>query len=90
MFKKKEKPGQLNGVKGRLALTAVGVFIVLAGIGRSRMGEQVVRHWTGQPFYSAGLIAVGAFVILLAFVPFSWIRKAAEIHPSNDKRHHSQ
>jgi len=71
-------------------LIAAGACIVLVGIGRLRLGEQIVRHWTGQPFYSAGLVAVGVLVVLMAFVPFSWIRKAAEVHPSNDKRHHSQ
>jgi hypothetical protein len=40
-------------------------------------GVQVVTHWTGQPMFSLGLLAAGGLCILLAFIPTSWIGKAA-------------
>ena len=93
MHTKKQSPGQLGGIKGRLVLFAAGVCIALVGLARLRLGEEVVRHWTGQPFYSAGLVAVGAFVILMAFVPVAWISKAVQTDRSpshhGDKTHTS-
>ncbi len=68
----------------RLILFAV----ILAGVGllRLRGGILVVRHFTGQPMFSWGLIAGGIVCILLAIVPLSWVQKAAETgvlhHPS--------
>lgn len=62
--------GRLKLVGAGLALTGVGVALLLRGV-------QVVTHWTGQPMFSWGLIAGGGLCILLALIPGSWIAKAA-------------
>jgi hypothetical protein len=62
---------------GRLKAIGAGVAIAAVGILRLRGGVQVVTYWTGQPMFSWGLIAAGAFCILSAFLPKSWIAKAA-------------
>jgi hypothetical protein len=63
----------------RFKLISAGA--VLAGVGLLWMerGIQVLRHWTGQPLFSWGLIATGLFCIVLALIPTSWIAKAAEL-----------
>ena len=60
----------------RLKLIAAGAVLILVGTVRLLNGVQVVRHWTGQPMFSVGLVAAGGLCILLAFIPTSWIEKA--------------
>jgi hypothetical protein len=36
-------------------------------------GIQVVRHWTGQPMFSWGLLAGGAVVVAAALIPDQWV-----------------
>ena len=64
---------------GRFKL--IGAGLVLSGVGAARIlvGEQVVRHSNGQPMFSWGLVAAGLLCFLLAFVPASWVARAAEI-----------
>jgi hypothetical protein len=61
----------------------VGAGLILAGVGMAWMlnGVQVVRHGTGQPLFSWGLVASGLLCIVLAIIPGSWIVKAAETKP---------
>jgi hypothetical protein len=63
---------------GRLKL--IGAGFALAGVGILRIigGIQVVRHGNGQPMFSWGLIAGGIICFILAFVPLSWIARAAK------------
>jgi hypothetical protein len=61
--------GRLKAVGAGLALVAVGLLRLLAGV-------QVVTHWTGQPMFSWGLIAAGMICIFSAFIPSSWIARA--------------
>jgi hypothetical protein len=62
---------------GRLKLIGTGLFLACIGSIRLARDVQVVTHWTGQPLFSWGLIAGGGLCILLAFIPPSWITKAA-------------
>ena len=59
----------------RLKLVALGMIILLVGLVRQLSGEVVLTHWTGQPQYSFGLIAAGGFMIVMAFIPSSWLSK---------------
>jgi hypothetical protein len=61
-------------------LKLAGAGLILAGVGIAWMlnGVQVVRHSTGQPLFSWGLVASGVLCIILAMIPQSWIAKAAE------------
>ena len=61
--------GRLKLVGAGLAMTAVGIAMLLRGV-------QVTTHWTGQPMFSWGLIAGGGLCIFLALIPASWIAKA--------------
>jgi hypothetical protein len=62
---------------GRLKLVGAGLALTVVGIAMLLRGVQVVTHWTGQPMFSWGLIAAGGLCILLALIPASWIAKAA-------------
>jgi hypothetical protein len=58
MVPKKESPRF-----GRLKLAAAGFALAGVGIARLMQGIQVVTHWTGQPMFSWGLIALAASVL---------------------------
>ena len=62
---------------GRLKLVGAGLAITIVGVALLLRGVQVVTHGTGQPMFSWGLIAGGGLCILLALIPASWIAKAA-------------
>ena len=64
--------GRTKLVGAGLALTGVGTALIVRDV-------QMVRHWTGQPLFSWGLVAAGGLCIVLAIVPESWITKAADI-----------
>jgi hypothetical protein len=55
--------------------------IVVAGLGLLELkgGRIVLVHWTGQPLYSAGLVAMGVLLIVFAFLPNSWVARIARI-----------
>ncbi len=55
--------------KGRLTVFAAGAILALVGYVRLKEGVFVVRHWTGQPMFSYGLIAAGLVLIIVAVVP---------------------
>jgi hypothetical protein len=69
------RPGK--AIIGRLKLVGVGLVLAGVGIGRMMSGMQVVRHSNGQPVFSWGLIAGGIVCFILAFIPISWVAKAA-------------
>jgi hypothetical protein len=54
---------------GRLKLITVGLVLALVGLARMLRGILVVRHWTGQPMFSWGLIAAGGLCILIGCHP---------------------
>jgi hypothetical protein len=62
---------------GRLKLVGAGLVLALVGAARMARGVYVATHWTGQPIFSWGLVGAGGLCILLAFIPPSWIAKAA-------------
>ncbi len=62
----------------RFRLILSGVLLVAVGLLRLNGGISVVRHFSGQPIFSWGLIAGGIVCLLLALVPLSWVQKAAE------------
>ena len=62
---------------GRLKAIGAGLILIAVGFLRLLGGIPVVTHWTGQPMFSWGLIAAGTVCILSAFIPSSWIAKAA-------------
>jgi len=62
---------------GRLKLVGAGLLLGIVGAARMTRGVQVVTHWTGQPMFSWGLVGAGCLCILLAFIPPSWVAKAA-------------
>ncbi len=66
-----------KAVLGRLKLVGAGLALAGVGIGRMMSGIQVVRHSSGQPVFSWGLIAGGILCFLLALIPISWVAKAA-------------
>jgi xanthine/uracil permease len=63
---------------GRLKLAGAGLILAGVGIALLLRDIQVVRHWTGQPLFSSGLVAGGVLCIVLAIIPGSWIARAAE------------
>jgi hypothetical protein len=65
---------------GRLKLVGAGAVLAFVGAARMARGVQVVTHWTGQPMFSWGLVGAGGLCIVLAFIPPSWIAKAATTH----------
>jgi hypothetical protein len=62
---------------GWLKAIAAGLILIAVGLLRLLGGVQVVTHSTGQPMFSWGLIAGGIVCVLSAFIPSSWIAKAA-------------
>ncbi len=78
MSARKHEKGNPSRSSRRLRLIVFGVILVGAGLLRLNGDIQVVRHYTGQPMFSWGLIAAGIVSVLLAVVPISWVQKAAE------------
>jgi hypothetical protein len=74
---------------GRIKLIGAGVVLIGVGMALMRAAVQVVTHWTGQPMFSWGLVAAGLLCVVLAFIPISWIEKAAEI-PRERAKHSRQ
>jgi hypothetical protein len=52
---------------------------VAVGYLRIMAGRQVVIHWTGQPMFSAGLIAAGFLLIVSAAIPERWMQKLTTV-----------
>jgi len=71
---------------GWLKVIGVGLILIAVGLLRLLGGVHVVTHWTGQPMFSWGLIAGGIVCILLAFIPSSWIAKAAGTNTNKKAR----
>jgi hypothetical protein len=69
--------GKGNTRYGRLKAIGSGLILIIVGLLRLLGGVQVVTHWTGQPMFSWGLIAAGTLCIFSAFIPRSWMVKAA-------------
>jgi uncharacterized membrane protein YidH (DUF202 family) len=63
---------------GRLKLVGAGVILASIGVLRMGNGIQVVRHGSGQPMFSWGLIAAGILCLVLACIPISWVAWAAQ------------
>jgi hypothetical protein len=82
----KDRSLSRNVFLGRLKLIAAGC--ALAGVGTLQMlgGIQVVPHSNGQPVFSWGLIVGGILCVVFAFVPISWIAKAAKKSESTHYR----
>lgn len=59
----------------------------LAGVGYWRLahGVDVVRHYTGQPMFSYGLIAAGVLLILFAALPERLINRLVEVRRGSRK-----
>ena len=72
---------------GRLKLIGAGCALAGVGILRIRGGVQVVRHSNGQPMFSWGLIAGGFLCFVFAFVPMSWVARAAETSKPKSRSH---
>ena len=70
---------------GRLKLVGAGLVLAL-WVPFGWQEVQVLRHWTGQPMFSWGLVGAGALCVLLAFIPPSWIAKAATTHSKIHRR----
>jgi Na+/melibiose symporter-like transporter len=71
---------------GRFKLIGAGLVFAGVGVLLLRRGVQVVMHWTGQPMFSWGFVAAGVVCFVLAFIPTSWVAKAAEIPRERQKR----
>ncbi len=54
---------------------AFGVAMMLYGYGQLREGHFAYINGFWQLQFSAGVIAIGAFSFLLAFVPVSWVAR---------------
>jgi hypothetical protein len=52
---------------------ALGIF---GGVFRIRHGADYVLNWWGNPVDANGLIIAGVIVIILAWIPTSWMEKA--------------
>jgi len=70
---------------GRLKLIGAGIALGGFGVALLGRGVAVVMHWTGQPMFSWGFIAAGLLCIALAFIPTSWVAKAADVRRTRDK-----
>jgi len=70
---------------GRMKLVAAGLVLAGVGIALLLRDVQVVKHWTGQPIFSWGLVAAGCLCIVLATIPDSWVAKAAETESKRAK-----
>jgi hypothetical protein len=66
---------------GRLKLIIGGTILIIVGAARMLTGVQVTTHWTGQPMFSSGLVAAGAFCIFIALIPASWIIEQVRKRP---------
>lgn len=82
----KDRSPSRNVFLGRLKLVGAGCALAAIGILRVHGGVQVVRHNSGQPMFSWGLIAGGILCLVLAFVPLLWIAKAAKKPESSHQR----
>jgi hypothetical protein len=60
-------------LKKRLLLAAFGALFVFGGYFKIVHGTWAYFNWFDQPVYSTSLIATGAFILLPALLPSSWI-----------------
>jgi hypothetical protein len=65
----------------RSRLKAIGAGAILVAVGYLRImgGRQVVIHGTGQPMFSAGLIAAGFLLLVSAAIPERWMQKLTTV-----------
>jgi hypothetical protein len=81
----------------RLSILAVGAIVVAYGLQLMNRGIFAYQNkWFRGTNYSAGTVAAGAFIGLLAFLPPAawvdrWLRKKPKqtAHPTYHQRHHS-
>jgi hypothetical protein len=83
---------------GRLSLLALGAILVTYGIQMLHRGIFVYQNaWYRGTVYSAGIVATGVFVGLLAFLPpATWVdrwtarkkKHQQPDHPAYHQRHH--
>jgi hypothetical protein len=83
----KDQSASRNVLRGRLKLIGAGCAIAGVGILRIIGGIQVVRHSNGQPMFSWGLIVGGLMCFLFAFVPMSWVARAADTSKAKSRSH---
>jgi hypothetical protein len=88
----------MRWIVGRLSLLAVGAVTVVYGLQLMHRGIFVYQNtWFRGTNYSAGTVAAGVFLGLLAFLPpASWVdrwmsrkKKQQQLgHPTHHQRHH--
>ena len=62
----------------RLLIAALGAALVLlGGLSRNPLNFGYL-NWRGQPVYPNALVPIGAILIILSFVPTSWIERTIE------------
>jgi hypothetical protein len=64
--------------KNRLYMAAFGFAMIAAGILQLRSGHPVGLHWTGQPLWWSGLVAVGIVSLIIAALPNPIIKRIAK------------
>jgi hypothetical protein len=66
------------GLKERLKVAAIGLFLPLLGLYRDTHVRFGGRNGSYHPAYSIDLIAVGVLVTLCALLPSSWVENASK------------
>ena len=65
-------------MKNRLYMAAFGLAMIAAGILQLLSGRPVGLHWTGQPLWWSGIVAVGIISLIIAALPNSIIKRLAK------------
>lgn len=77
------KSVRAENIKSRIGLLLVGAFMLSYGLLELRAdGLFVYFNSRGLPHYPGGVIALGIFLIVIAFVPIGkWVKRLASTKP---------